>query len=53
MYSSIYLSLVNKGCTIPLNAVWIAACCLEIGGTLLTMDSHIVNVDQIETIILT
>jgi predicted nucleic acid-binding protein len=32
---------------IPINDVWIAACCMEIGGTLLTRDKHFELVDQI------
>jgi tRNA(fMet)-specific endonuclease VapC len=48
----IYLSLVKKGTKIPINDVWIAACCMEVGGTLLTRDRHFQNVEQIETVIL-
>lgn len=51
-YGLIYLSLVRKGRKIPLNDVWIAACCMEIGGTLLTRDQHFKHVDQIDKIIL-
>lgn len=51
-YGLIYLSLVRKGKKIPINDVWIAACCMEIGGTLLTRDRHFSHVDQIDTIIL-
>ena len=51
-YGIIYLSLVNKGAKIPINDVWIAACCMEIGGTLVTRDGHFQNVDQIETMVL-
>lgn len=47
-YAVIYLSLEKKGAKIPINDVWIAACCMEIGGTLLTMDKHFELVDQIE-----
>ena len=50
-YSSIYLSLVKKGNKIPLNDVWISACCMEVGGTLLTKDKHYKLVDQIESLI--
>ncbi|MBC2713436.1 MAG: type II toxin-antitoxin system VapC family toxin [Desulfosarcina sp.] len=52
-YGLIYLSLVQKGRKIPLNDVWIAACCMEVGGTLLTRDHHFEHVDQIDKIILT
>lgn len=50
-YASIYLSLVEKGNKIPLNDVWISACCMEVGGTLLTRDKHFKLVDQIESLI--
>jgi len=52
-YAIIFLSLQKKGTKIPLNDVWIAASCMEIGGTLLTRDKHFEVVDQIEAIILT
>ena len=51
-YAIIYTSLVKKGRKIPINDVWIAACCMEAGGTLLTRDKHFAFIDQIETIIL-
>ena len=51
-YAIIYLSLVKKGTKIPINDVWIAACCMEVGGTLLTRDQHFQHVDQIETALL-
>ena len=51
-YAIIYLSLIKKGAKIPINDVWIAACCMEIGGTLLTRDTHFEFVDQIESIVL-
>jgi len=51
-YAIIYLSLQTSGAKIPLNDVWIAASCMEVGGTLLTRDKHFEVVDQIETIIL-
>ncbi len=51
-YGLIYSSLVRKGRKIPLNDVWIAACCMEVGGTLLTRDHHFEYVDQIDTLIL-
>ena len=52
-YAIIYLSLVKKGTKIPINDVWIAACCMEVGGTLLTRDQHFQCVEQIETVVLT
>jgi predicted nucleic acid-binding protein len=51
-YGLIYLSLVKKGRKIPLNDVWIAACCMEVGGTLLTRDQHFVHVEQIDKMII-
>jgi len=51
-YALIYLSLVKKGKKIPINDVWIAACCMEVGGTLLTRDRHFKHVEQIETLVL-
>ncbi len=51
-YAIIYLSLQKKGTKIPLNDVWIAASCMEVGGILLTRDKHFKVVDQIETVIL-
>ena len=51
-YAIIYLSLQKKGIKIPINDVWIAASCMEVGGTLLTRDKYFKVVDQIETVIL-
>ena len=51
-YAIIYTSLVKKGKKIPINDVWIAACCMETGGTLLTRDKHFEFVEQIEAMII-
>jgi tRNA(fMet)-specific endonuclease VapC len=51
-YATICLSLQKKGTKIPLNDVWVAACCMEVGGTLLTRDKHFEYVDQIDTMML-
>jgi predicted nucleic acid-binding protein len=51
-YAIIYLSLVKKGTKIPINDVWIAASCMEAGGTLLTRDRHFKHVEQIEAVVL-
>ena len=51
-YGIIYLSLVKKGAKIPINDVWIAACCMETGGTLVTRDRHFRHVDQIEAMVI-
>jgi len=50
-YAAIYLSLLKKGTKIPINDVWIAASCMEVGGRLLARDQHFDVVDQIETVI--
>ena len=47
-YALIYLHLVKKGQKIPINDVWIAACCISIGGTLFTRDSHFAAIDLID-----
>ena len=39
-YAVIYLGLVQVGKKIPINDVWIAACCMHLGGTLYTRDRH-------------
>jgi tRNA(fMet)-specific endonuclease VapC len=51
-YALIYEYLEKKGCKIPINDVWIAACCMADGGTLLTRDNHFNDVEQIEKIVL-
>jgi tRNA(fMet)-specific endonuclease VapC len=51
-YATICLSLQRKGTKIPINDVWIAASCMEVGGTLLSRDKHFQVVEQIETVIL-
>jgi len=51
-YGIIYLSLVKKGAKIPINDVWIAACCMATGGTLVTRDRHFRDVDQIEAMVI-
>jgi predicted nucleic acid-binding protein len=51
-YAMIYLSLQERGIKIPINDVWIAACCMEVGGILLTRDKHFELVDQIEVMVL-
>ena len=51
-YAAIYLSLTTKGLRIPINDVWIAACCMGVGGTLVTRDRHFDRVDQIDKVVL-
>jgi len=47
-YALIYHHLVTKGRKIPINDVWIAACCMDIGGTLFTRDSHFEEIELID-----
>jgi tRNA(fMet)-specific endonuclease VapC len=51
-YAVIFLALTTKGTRIPINDVWIAACCMGVGGTLVTRDRHFDRIDQIDKIIL-
>ncbi len=48
-FGDIFTSLRKKGRPIPTNDVWIAACCMEVEGILLTQDRHFLEVDQIQT----
>ncbi len=50
-YAIIYLSLTAKGMRVPINDIWIAACCMGIGGTLVTRDRHFDGIEQIDKII--
>ena len=50
-YAIIFLALTTKGTRIPINDVWIAACCMGVGGTLVTRDRHFDQVEQIDKII--
>lgn len=47
-FALIYLHLVKKGCKIPINDLWIAACCMSVGGTLFTRDKHFETIDLID-----
>lgn len=51
-YSLVYSALAARGTPIPINDVWIAACCMSVGGTLLTRDRHFDQIEQIDKIIL-
>ena len=51
-YAIIFSTLTNNGTRIPINDVWIAACCMSVGGTLLTRDRHFQQVGQIDKIVL-
>ncbi len=50
-YALIYLDLSQRGRQIPINDVWIAAACMNVGGTLLTRDRHFAAVAQIDKMI--
>jgi len=47
-YALIYLHLVSKGRKIPINDVWIAACCMHMGGTLFSRDRHFEEIELID-----
>ena len=51
-YAVVFSALTKNGTRIPINDVWIAACCMSVGGTLLTRDRHFEQVSQIDKIIL-
>lgn len=51
-YAIIFSDLTNKGTRIPINNVWIAACCMSVGGTLPMRKRHFEQVNQIDKIIL-
>ncbi len=51
-YAVICLSLSAKGMRIPINDVWIAACCMEAGGTLVARDRRFEGIEQIDKVIL-
>ena len=50
-YATIMLSLIKKGTKIPINDVWIAASCMNVGGTLFTRDRHFDAIDQLDKIV--
>lgn len=51
-FGEIFASLRKKGRPIPTNDIWISACCMSVGGTLLTFDEHFRHVSQIRAEIL-
>ena len=51
VFGQVKFNLKRSGTPLPINDVWIAACCMEVGGTLLTRDRHFEVVEQIESII--
>ena len=44
-YALIKQQLRKKGTPIPLNDIWIAACCMEHGAALLSFDTHFQHID--------
>ena len=44
IYSDVYTKLRKQGAPIPINDVWIAAQCIELGAKLLTFDKHFANI---------
>jgi len=48
-YGGISADLRARGSMIPVNDVWIAACCIVHGRTLATRDSHFMNVPGLST----
>ncbi|MBI4238832.1 MAG: type II toxin-antitoxin system VapC family toxin [Deltaproteobacteria bacterium] len=51
-FGAIFARLRKKGRPIPTNDIWISACCMTVGGTLLTADHHFLDVDQINVTLL-
>lgn len=47
-FGDIYASLRKMGKPIPTNDIWISACCMSVGGVLLTTDRHFEGVVQIQ-----
>ncbi len=48
-FGDIFAHLRKIGKPIPTNDIWIAACCMSVGGTLLTADKHFSYVNQIQS----
>lgn len=47
-FGDVYSSLMKKGRPIPTNDIWISACCLSVGGVLLTADRHFKEIGLLE-----
>lgn len=47
-FGDIFASLRKKGKPIPTNDIWIAACCMSVGGLLLTSDHDFQFIEQIQ-----
>ena len=52
MFGDIFAALRKKGKPIPTNDIWIAACTMAVGGTLITADKHFEAIDQIRAVII-
>jgi predicted nucleic acid-binding protein len=52
-YAKILDELRRKGHPIPVNALWISACCLCVNGLLLTVGRHFSAVDGLNAHLLT
>ena len=44
-YASIFINLKKKGTPIPTNDIWIAACAMQNGLAVLSLDKHFHNID--------
>jgi len=47
-YGTIHRLLRGKGSMIPINDIWIAACCLEAGLPLATRDNHFLRIPDLK-----
>lgn len=45
IYARVFDHLRRKGRPIPINDLWISACCISVNGTLLTTDRHFLEVE--------
>jgi tRNA(fMet)-specific endonuclease VapC len=52
MFGDIFAELRKKGKPVPTNDIWIAACTMAVGGTLITGDRHFELINQIRVIFL-
>jgi tRNA(fMet)-specific endonuclease VapC len=47
-YGDIFAGLRRAGTPVPMNDVWIAACAMAVGATVLTADAHFLQIPQIQ-----
>jgi predicted nucleic acid-binding protein len=52
IYAEIVLALRRSGSPLPTNDIWIAAAAARSGATVLTYDSHFVNIQRVGSIVL-